>query len=147
MGKETEDILKSKELDRIWDKLDTLADKLDEFVTLANNQINELKISNAIHSKALEDVAEVYKNHLKDLRELKTELEIHQENEFKKITDAITEIKNEIKKEYQELSNRVLTLEVISSNRTAIQKFVDYSWKLIVAIAGIILAYLKLVKG
>lgn len=147
MGKETEDILKSKELDRIWDKLDTLADKLDEFVTLANNQINELKISNAIHSKALEDVAEVYKNHLKDLRELKTELEIHQENEFKKITDAITEIKNEIKKDYQELSNRVLTLEVISSNRTAIQKFVDYSWKLIVAIAGIILAYLKLVKG
>lgn len=147
MGKETEDILKSKELDRIWDKLDTLADKLDEFVTLANNQINELKISNAIHSKALEDVAEVYKNHLEDLRELKTELEIHQENEFKKITDAITEIKNEIKKDYQDLSDRILTLEVISSNRTAIQKFVDYSWKLIVAIAGIILAYLKLVKG
>ena len=147
MGKETEDILKSKELDRIWDKLDALADKLDEFVTLANNQINELKISNAIHSKALEDVAEVYKNHLKDLRELRTELEIHRENEFKKITDAITEIKNGIKKDYQDLSDRILTLEVISSNRTAIQKFVDYSWKLIVAIAGIILAYLKLVKG
>jgi uncharacterized protein (UPF0305 family) len=147
MGEETKDILKSKELDRIWDKLDALADKLDEFVTLANNQINELKISNAIHSKALEDVAEVYKNHLKDLRELRTELGIHRENEFKKITDAITEIKMEIKKEHQELSNRVLTLEVISSNRTAIQKFVDYSWKLIVTIAGIILAYLKLVKG